>query len=209
MAKRHSGGNLMKKVVAYCRVSTAEQSIDSQLTTINKYCEAHDLELAKIYKDEGISGTRDQRPALDELKKDCIKNNRGWSGVIVFRFDRMARSLKHLISCLEHFKEHSIDFISCMEAIDTTSNIGKLLFQIVGSISEFEACINKERVIAGIKSAKERGVKCGRPRVGFDVHEALRLKKDGLSWSQLSKRMGVSSATLRRVIPPLLKTPHS
>ena len=198
-----------KKVIAYCRVSTSEQSIDSQLEAVRKYCQNQNWQISKIYKDEGISGIKDDRPSLNELKKACTNEKRGWTAVVVFRFDRMARSTSHLLECLTLFQKYKIDFISINEGIDTSTSVGKMVFTFLAGIAEFERSIIQERVKAGLERAKEQGVKIGRPRVGYDINEALKLKREGLSWSQLSKRMSVSSATLRRTLPPLLKTPKS
>jgi len=199
----------MKKVCCYCRVSTSEQSIDSQLEALRKYCSNQDWEIAKIYKDEGISGAKEDRPALNQLKRDCTNQKRGWTAVVVFRFDRMARSTQHLLECLTLFQKHKLDFISISEGIDTGTSVGKMVFTFLAGIAEFERTIIRERVKFGIEHAKSLGVKIGRPRRGFDVNEALRLKRDGLSWTQLSRKIGVSSATLRRMLPSLLKTPEN
>ncbi len=200
---------MSKKVCCYCRVSTMEQSIDSQLEAIRKYCHNQGWEISKVYRDEGISGAKDDRPSLNELKKDCANSKRGWTAVVCFRFDRMARSTQHLLECLNLFQMHKIDFISINEGIDTSTSVGRMVFTFLGGIAEFERAIIKERVKAGIERAKGQGVKMGRPRAGFDVNEALKLKKEGLSWAQLSKKIGVSSATLRRILPTLLKTSKS
>jgi len=198
--------NVKKKIACYCRVSTTEQNTDSQLEAIRKYCSNQGWEIAKVYKDEGVSGAKDDRPALNELKKDCLNQKRGWTAIVVFRFDRMARSTQHLLECLNLFQKHKIDFISINEGIDTSTSVGRMVFTFLGGIAEFERAIIRERVTSGIERAKAQGVKIGRPRAGFDINGALKLKREGLSWAELSKRVGVSVGTLRRVIPALLKT---
>lgn len=200
---------MTKKVCCYCRVSTSEQSIGSQLEAIKKYCQNQEWEISKVFKDEGISGAKEDRPSLNQLKKDCLNQKRGWTAVVVFRFDRMARSTQHLLECLTLFQKHKIDFISINEGIDTSTSVGKMVFTFLAGIAEFERAIIQERVKSGLERAKGQGVRLGRPRIGFDVNEALKLKREGLSWKQLSKRIGVSSPTLRRILPPLLKNPEN
>ena len=199
----------MKKVIAYARVSTDLQDTGSQIEAIKRYCDNQGWTLKKVYEDKGISGAKDDRPALNELKKDCGNEKRGFSAVVCFRFDRMARSTAHLLEILNLFQRQKIDFVSVNEGIDTSTPIGKCCYVMVSAISELERSIIQERVRAGLEKAKGQGVILGRPRKGFDINESLRLKKEGLSWSQLSKRVGVSSATLRRVLPPLLKNHES
>lgn len=185
-----------------------EQNTESQLEAIRKYCQIQGWEITKVYSDEGISGAKDDRPALNELKKDCINPKRGWTAVVVFRFDRMARSVAHLLECLTLFQKHRIDFISINEGIDTSTSVGKMVFTFLGAVGEFEKSVIVERVKSGIDRAKAQGVKLGRPRAGFDVNIALKLKREGYSWAELAKRMSVSVGTLRRVIPALLKDPE-
>lgn len=193
----------MKKVAVYCRVSTAEQNTGSQVSAITEYCTRNKWAISKIYEDNGISGKVDDRPALNQLKKDCSKGK--FQSVIVFRFDRMARSSTHLLECLELFRKNGIDFISISEGIDTSTAVGKMVFTFLSAISEFERVIIQERVKAGITRAKSAGVHCGRPRKGFDIAEALKLKKGGLGYKQISKKLGIPRATLFRYLSPLIQ----
>lgn len=196
---------MSKKVCCYCRVSTSEQTIDSQLEAVRRYCQNQSWEITKLYTDEGVSGAQDDRISLNRLKEDCKNQKRGWTAVVCFRFDRIARSTTHLLECLNLFQKHKIDFISINEGIDTSTSVGRMVFTFLGGIAEFERAIIQERVKSGIERARGQGVKIGRPRIGFDVNGALQLKREGLSWMQLSRRSGVSVATLRRVISGLLK----
>ena len=98
-----------------------------------------------------------------------------------------------------------IDFISYSEQVDTSTPMGKAMFTMISAMAEFERSLIQERVCAGLKHAIKRGVKLGRPRVGFDVNKALRLKDEGWSWAELARTLKVSSSTLRRVLYPLLK----
>ncbi len=150
-----------------------------------------------------MSGASDDRPALAELMADA--RCRKLDAVMVWRFDRFARSTKALVLALEEFQTLGVDFISYSEQIDTSLPMGKAMFMMISAMAEFERSLIRERVCAGLNRARERGVRLGRPRKGFDVHTALCLKREGHSWSELSKVMKVSSATLRRTLYPLLK----
>lgn len=193
------------KTAIYLRVSTSEQTTYNQKLAIENYCKIQSWKISKVYEDAGISGAKYQRPGLDELKKDCAKGK--FSVLIVWKFDRLARSTSHLLEVLQLLQKNDIDFVSVTESVDTTTPAGRMVLTFLGAIAEFEREIIRERVLCGLERARSEGVKLGRPRKGFDVNEALRLKKNGLSWSQLSNKLGVSSATLRRTIPDLLKNP--
>jgi DNA invertase Pin-like site-specific DNA recombinase len=115
----------------------------------------------KVYSDRGESGAKNSRPALDELLTDC--RDCKISDVLVWKFDRFARSLKHLIDALEEFRERGINFVSYTEQLDTTTARGSLFFQIFGAFAEFERSLIRERVKAGLVNARAKGKKLGRP----------------------------------------------
>lgn len=98
-----------KSVAIYCRVSTTDQNIETQIEAIKKFCDIQGWKIAETYKDVGISGAQDSRPDLDQLKKDCL--GRKFDIVVVYKFDRMARSVSHLLECLELFRKHGVDFM--------------------------------------------------------------------------------------------------
>ena len=191
------------RCAVYCRVSTSDQTTENQKRDLTRYCESRDWVTAHVYEDVGISGAQDQRPALDELMLQARKQK--FDVVLVWKFDRFARSVQHLLQALQEFQGLGIDFVSYSEGVDTSTAMGRMVFTFLGAIAEFERSLLRERVKAGMDRAKAEGVHCGRPRVGFDVNEALRLKQEGLSWSQLAKRTKVSVSSLRRTLTPLLK----
>jgi len=123
-----------------------------QIADLRRYGEQRGFQVYKEYSYQGISGTKDRRPGLDELMADAQK--RKFDTVLVWRFDRLARSTKHLITALEQFRHLGIDFISYQENIDTSSPLGKAMFTIVSAIAELERNILLERVRAGLKRAK-------------------------------------------------------
>ncbi len=159
MANRNS----TPRVALYARVSTRDQSTDSQLLDLRRYVRERGWNIFKEYVDEGISGTKDSRPALNELMDNAKK--RRFDVVLVWRFDRFARSTQHLINALEEFKNLKIDFVSYQENIDTSSPLGSAIFTIISAVAQLERDIIAERVKAGLRRARENGKKLGRPKV--------------------------------------------
>lgn len=187
------------KVAIYSRVSTSDQSVDMQISDLRQYCEQRAFDIYKEYSDEGVSGTKDRRPALDELMSDAQK--RRFGAVICWRFDRFARSTKHLITALEEFHHLGVDFISYQENIDTSSPLGKAVFTIVSAISELERSIIIERVKAGIRRAKENGKRLGRPkRLNLNVEELQKMRDQGLSFKKIGERVNACPATIYQTL---------
>ena len=190
------------KVAIYTRVSTQDQRVDMQISDLRRFCVQRGFEIFREYTDEGISGTKEKRPSLDELMADAQK--RKFDAVLCWRFDRFARSTKHLINALEEFKHLGIDFISFQENIDTSSPLGKAIFTIVSAIAELERNIIVERVRAGIRRAKEKGKALGRPkRLNLDEKELIRLKEQGLSLREIASKVNVCPATVYKTLSKL------
>lgn len=151
-----------KRVAIYTRVSTNEQHDGMQKQSLLQFVrKRRDWAVYKIYSDKGVSGATERRPALDALLDDCRRQR--IDVVIVFKFDRFARSLKQLVNTLELFRSLGIAFVSCTEAIDTSLPHGEMLFQIIGAIAQWERSLIVERVKAGLQHAREEGKKLGRP----------------------------------------------
>ncbi len=147
----------------YVRVSTKEQKTESQEAELKEYAARRGWEVHRVYADQGQSGAKSSRPALDELMADCRR--RKVDVVLVWKFDRFARSLRHLVSALEDFRRLGINFVSCTEAIDTSIPSGELVFQIFGAIAQFERALISERVKSGLAHARKNGTRLGRPPV--------------------------------------------
>jgi len=194
MANRNS----TPRVALYARVSTTDQSTDSQLLDLRRYVSERSWQSYKEYVDEGISGTKDSRPALNELMNDAKK--RRFDVVLVWRFDRFARSTKHLILALEEFKNLGIDFVSYQENIDTSSPLGSAIFTIISAVAQLERDIIAERVKAGLRRARENGKKLGRPSAQVDVEKVLQMRAEGLSLRAIAKETGVSRTTVSDVL---------
>ena len=190
-----------KPVAVYARVSTSDQHVETQLEAVRHYVETQGWDVIKVYEDVGVSGAQDSRPALDELKRDCAKGK--FKAIIVYKFDRMARSTSHLLECLQLFQHHGIDFTSISEGIDTSTSVGRMVFTFLGAIAEFERALITERVNAGIARAQAAGTHCGRPRRGIDMAEAVSLQKQGLGVKQIAKRLGIPRSTIHRALQSL------
>ncbi len=187
------------RVALYCRVSTTDQSNDSQLLDLRRYVSERAWTTFNEYCDNGISGTKDSRPALNELMNDAKK--RRFGVVLVWRFDRFARSTRHLINALEEFKNLKIDFVSYQENIDTSSPLGSAIFTIISAVAQLERDIIAERVKAGLRNAVEAGKQLGRPRgTSLDVEAIHRLKGAGLSIREIAKQVGTSKTTVSRLL---------
>lgn len=183
------------RVVIYARVSTKDQSCDLQLRDLRTYCAARGFSLEREYVDVGESGAKDSRPQLNELMGAARK--RHFDAVIVWRFDRFARSTKHLLLALEEFRSLGIQFISYQENIDTSSPLGQALFTIVSAVAQLERDLIRERVSAGIRNARASGKQLGRPRRVVNHDDVRRLRADGASIRQIAQKLGVGYGTVR------------
>jgi DNA invertase Pin-like site-specific DNA recombinase len=185
------------RVALYARVSTSGHGQDPelQLEELRRVADQRGWEAIE-YVDEGVSGTKDSRPALDRLMADARKGR--IQIVAVLRFDRFARSVAHLLQALEEFRTLNVDFISVSEAIDTSTPMGKMVFTVIGAVAELEREIIRERVIAGVRRAQAQGKNCGRPVVEMDLRPALALLREGRSLKDVSGIIKASRTTLRR-----------
>jgi DNA invertase Pin-like site-specific DNA recombinase len=184
------------KVALYARVSTDAQDPEVQLVALRAHVAHRGWEIVEEFTDRGFSGTKERRPALDRLMRAAW--DRQFHAVLVWRFDRFARSVKHLVTALESFRSMKVDFISLQEQFDTAMPIGQAMFTIIGAMAQLERDIIRERVTAGLERAKARGQKLGRPSARVDIATARTLKGDGLSLGEIARRLHCSRSTLRR-----------
>jgi DNA invertase Pin-like site-specific DNA recombinase len=184
-------------LIGYARVSTEDQKLDLQHNAL------HAAGCDKIFN-EKISGTGAQLPARAEM----IDYVRREDVVIVWKLDRLGRSLRDLITIVNELKERGAGLRSLRESIDTTSPAGKLTFHLFGALSEFEADVLRERTLAGLAAARDRGTKLGRPRaLSQDQVEMARtmMANPRLSARQVAEQLGVHRATLYRSFSALAR----
>jgi len=188
----------MKRIAIYARVSTDAQSTESQLLDLRRYTRERGWHIFKEFVDDGIRGTKDSRPALNQLMDDARK--RRFDIALCWRFDRFARSTKHLILSLEEFKNLGIDFVSFQENIDTSSPLGAAIFTIISAVAQLERDIIVERVKMGLRRAKASGKQLGRPRASIDIEKLHRLHCEGLSHRKIAVELGISHASVGRML---------
>lgn len=191
-----------KRAALYIRVSTNEQDTGAQERALREYVQRRGWKLQKIYRDQGLSGATARRPALTELMKDCRKGS--VDVLVVWKFDRFARSLNALISGLELCRSLGIDFVSVTEAVDTSLPAGELMFQLIGAVAQFERSLIAERVKSGIANARAKGKVLGRPPLRrltrAETTELKRLRRrQGIPFRELAKQFGISVWTAHRL----------
>jgi DNA invertase Pin-like site-specific DNA recombinase len=194
------------KIAIYARVSTTTgQNPDAQLRELREYCVRRGWEIDGEYVDVGFSGATEKRPRLDQLLAGCKK--RLFEAVVVYRYDRFARSLRHLVNALGEFDALGIQFVSIHEGIDTTTPNGRLVFGIFASIAEFERELIRDRVRSGLAAARARGKRLGRPRRDVDIQRVAALRAGGHSWRDVGRALGIGVATARAAFQNRAKNP--
>ena len=195
------------RAAIYARVSTANngQSPEMQLRELREYCERRGWQITGEYIDVGISGAKDRRPQLDRMMADAHK--RRFDVVAVWKFDRFARSVSHLLRALDTFRVLGIEFVSLSESLDTATPAGRMVFTVLGAVAELERSLIAERVRAGLRNARSKGKRLGRPRVVVDTHRIAALRDSGLSWAAIAARLGVGEGTVYRLAHASAKNP--
>ena len=204
---KHSSGKPVVRAALYARISTLNHGQDPevQLRELRTYSEHRGFQIVETYIDKGVSGSRERRPALDKLMADCRK--RLVDAVVVYRYDRFARSLRQLVNALEEFRSLGIEFISLHEGVDTSTPNGRLVFGIFASIAEFERELIRDRVRSGLAAAKAKGKRVGRPKVAVNAARIASLRQQGRSWAEITRETGTSKGTAQRALASLPRTP--
>jgi len=190
----------------YARVSASKgQSTAMQLRELSEYCRRRSWTVVAEFVDEGVSGAKDSRPQLDRLMRDA--HRRRFDVVVVWKFDRFARSVSHLLRALETFQSLGISFVSLSESIDTSTPAGKMTFTVLGAVAELERSLIGERVKAGLRNARAKGKRLGRePLRVFTPKEVQQLKRDRLvgklSYSALAAKHATSIWTCYYLVNP-------
>src|ERR1700675_450119 len=184
------------RAAIYARVSTAHggQNPEMQLRELREYCERRGWQIAGEFVDAGISGATDSRPELNRMTADA--HRRRFDAVVVWKFDRFARSVSHLLRALETFNALGVAFVSLSEQIDTSTPTGKMVFTVLGAVAELERSLIAERVRAGLRNARAKGKQLGRPRVAVDTAQIARLRTSGQAWRAIARELGVSVGTV-------------
>jgi DNA invertase Pin-like site-specific DNA recombinase len=209
-----------KRAALYVRVSTANRSIKNpnvfeqdpsvQEQPLRQMAEQRGWSVVKVYSDR-MSGAKEDRPGLKALMQDARRG--AFDVVLVWRFDRFARSIEQLVTGLAEFRHLGIDFVSCQEALDTSTPMGKAMFTIIGAMAELERNVIRERIVAGLEHAKRHGTKSGaaigRPRAVFNRARILELRTEGKSWRTIAATLGVGIATVHQAFQIGVRKPVS
>jgi len=190
----------IKRVGLYARVSTKNhgQTPETQLVALREYVANRKFEVVHEYVDTGFSGAKDRRPQLDRLMRDAKLKK--FDAVVVARFDRFARSTRHLILALEEFHSLGIDFISLNESVDTSTPMGKMVFTVIGAVAELERSLIKERVMMGLERARKQGKQLGRPKIIVDREKVIRLREEGLSLRKIAEKLGIGKDSVNAIL---------
>jgi DNA invertase Pin-like site-specific DNA recombinase len=192
------------QVALYARVSTLNnQDPEMQLSELREYAGRRGWQIVEEFTDQGVSGCKESWPALNRLMSDACR--RRFDAVLVWKIDRFGRSLKHLVNALAELAALGVAFISLRDNIDLSTPSGRLMFQIIGAMAEFERALIQERVRAGLRNARAKGRRLGRPRVVVDASRIASLRLQGRSWAQTKDEIGVSKGTAQRAIVGLPK----
>lgn len=186
------------RAACYLRVSRSDQNSTLQADETAELVQQRGWKLHQLYRDDGLSGATDKRPAFRELLADARK--RRFDVLVVYRSDRLFRSLRELLNTLNELGELGVAFVSVCEPFDTTTSSGRLLLAMCGAFAEFEREVLRERTRSGLEATRRRGTKLGRPSRHVDVARAQALHAAGKSWTAIAGELGVSERTLYRAI---------
>jgi DNA invertase Pin-like site-specific DNA recombinase len=195
------------RAALYARVSTLNgQHPEMQLSELREYGARRGWQIVGEYVDEGVSGAKESRPQLNRLMSDA--HRRKFDLIAVWKVDRFGRSLKHLVNALADLDSLGVAFVSLRDNLDLSTPSGRLMFQVIGAMSEFERSLIQERVRAGLRNAVARGVRLGRPRTLANADEIARLRASGASWREVAEQMGIGVGTAVRALQQALQKPH-
>jgi DNA invertase Pin-like site-specific DNA recombinase len=184
------------RVGVYARVSTLiGQSPEMQLGELREYASRRGWEIYGEYVDSGVSGSKESRPELNRLMSDV--HQRRFDVVLCWKVDRFGRSLKHLVNALADLDSYGVAFVSLRDNLDLSTPSGRLMFQIIGAMAEFERSLIQERVRAGLRNAKLKGKTLGRPSRILSLDEMTRLREQGASFRKIAEAVGASPGTVR------------
>jgi DNA invertase Pin-like site-specific DNA recombinase len=190
----------IKRAALYVRVSTDAQTVENQIRELRQVAKRRGWDVGEVYSDAGISGAkgRNGRPGLDAMLKDASR--RKFDIVMAWAIDRLGRSLSDLLDTIQHLEACGVDLYLDQQAIDTTTPMGKLVFQIAGAFAEFERTMIRQRIKAGLKRAVAQGVKLGRPKIDSATEQKVRRQlARGVGILKLAKSLGIGTGTVQRI----------
>ena len=187
------------RAALYARTSTTEQHPEAQLHALRAYAQARGLEVTE-HVDDGVSGAKAKRPALDALLEQV--HRREVDLIVVTKLDRLARSVSHLVQLAQDFEARDCHLVVLDQAIDTTTPTGRLTFHVLAAMAQFERDLIRERTMAGLAAAKRRGKRLGRPPVldKRGLQRARRMAKAGCSTRHIGKMLGISQSAAHRAL---------
>lgn len=197
MGEINEAVNGRRKVTIYARVSTGkqEQSLEEQIRLIKEYCEKNNFEIVSIYS-ETASGAKEDRKEFNTLMHEIELYKNQFDTIVVLKLDRFSRSLQSLVNSIAFLEERKVHFVSVLDAIETTTPAGKLIFHIFGALAEFERGLISERTKIGIERAKREGIVCHRPKKEIDVEKVIDLYNKGVALKNIAKINDISTVTL-------------
>jgi DNA invertase Pin-like site-specific DNA recombinase len=192
------------RVALYARVSTLNgQNPETQLVELREYASRRGWQAVGEYVDTGVSGSKDSRPSLNRLMAHA--HQRRFDAILVWKLDRFGRSLKHLVTAIAELEALGVTFVSLKDNWDLSTPSGRLMFQIVGAMAEFERSLIAERIRAGMRRRRLEGLPLGRAPLAVD-HQSLVLDRlSGMSLTRVSKKYGVSRASVVRFARAAMK----
>ena len=189
-----------KRAALYVRVSTDAQTLENQIRELRQVAERRGWDVVEVYRDAGISGAkgRDGRAGLDTMLKDASR--RRFDVIMAWAIDRLGRSLTDLLHIIQHLEACGVDLYLDQQSIDTTTPMGKLVFQLTGAFAEFERTMIRQRIKAGLKRAVAQGVKLGRPKIDSATERKVRKQlAKGVGILKVAKSLGIGTGTVQRI----------
>jgi len=194
-----------KRAALYCRVSTGDQHLETQLVDLREMAKGRGYEIVREYTDV-ISGAKSKRPGLDQLMADARRHR--FDVVLVAAFDRIARNVRHFLEVLDEINHLNVDFVSMRENIDTGGPLGRAMLTIIGAIAELERSLICERVRAGMRRAKLEGRRIGRTPLNIDRVQVVEDRRSGMSLTKVAQRHHISRASVCRLVKESCATAH-
>lgn len=185
------------RIALYARVSTTEQHVDMQLAELREFASRRGWQIVEEFTDTGVSGAKESRPALDRLMRDAKR--RRFDCVLCWKLDRIGRSLKHLVNLLAELEAVGVALVSFSDNLDLSTPQGRLMFQIIGAMAEFERSLIRERVKSGLANAKRKGTKLGRPQtVRIEALRVRQMRAAGKSFAEICRETGLARGSAWR-----------